>query len=131
MQVGSIMLNRRLALLFLLPIFSAACNNRANETDGGPCSYEESIFPARLISIIPKTDETYDAVFKLQNIKSFRGRDTIYYSELNNDHFISLKEMPANNMVPGKDYSYTVKNIKSGSCNPHIETLSLQPYTGK
>ena len=110
-------------------ILLGACNNNGSETpDGGPCSYEDKVYRATLIKTIQHGNEQYDAVFKLNEIKSFSGSDTIYYSSLNHKHYIQTSEKPRDSLVPGKEYSYFVKNIRSGHCDPHIEYITLQPY---
>ena len=100
--------------LILIAIIS--CNGNINTVpDGGePCNYEDKIFPATLIKIIDMNVDEYDAQFKLEGNHDLAGKDTIYYSNLNNRHYISKKDKPVDSLVIGKQYSYTVKKILSG-----------------
>lgn len=121
----------RVFLLLSAIMLITSCNNGRDTPDGGPCSYSDATYPARLIKTIPLNSEEYDAVFVLEGVKSFHGDDTVYYSRLNNQHYIQKHEMLMDSMLPGKKYAYIVKNIISGSCNPHIEWLKLEPCPGK
>ena len=97
--------------------------------DGGePCNYKDNTYPATLIKIIEVNADEYDAQFTLEANHDLAGRDTVYYSNLNNQHYISKKDTPVDSLVIGKQYSYTVKKILTGSCNPHIEFLSLDLF---
>ena len=122
----------KIMLCLSLVIFSLSCNtNEKENVVGGPCSYDEQVFPATLIKTVPQNKLEYEAVFTLENGKNFTESDTIYYSRLNNNHYLSSTELPWDSLVTGTQYSYIVKNIRLGDCDPHIESISLQPYTGK
>ena len=119
-------------ILFSILAILISCNNNVKEVaDGGSCSYEDKTYPAKLIKIIPINQDEYDAQFKLEGSHDFAGNDTIYYSSFNHQRYIYKKDKPIDSLVIGKQYAYFVKNIISGSCNPHIEFLSLNPYLGK
>ena len=117
---------------FSILVILISCNNNVKEVaNGGPCSYEDKTYPAKLIKIIPINADEYDAQFKLEENHDYAGNDTIYYSSLNHQRYIYKKDQPVDSLVIGKQYSYIVKQILSGSCNPHIEFLSLDPFPGK
>ena len=111
----------------------SGCNNGFNTVpDGGePCIYNDKIYAAKLIKIIEINPEEYDAEFILQATRDFAGRDTVYYSTLNNKHYISKKEKPVDSLVIGKQYTYTAKKIITGHCNPTIEFLDLDIFQEK
>jgi hypothetical protein len=110
-----------------------SCNNGFNTVpDGGePCIYNDKTYAAKLNKIIEINPEEYDAEFILQATHDLKGRDTVYYSNLNNKNYISKKEKPVNSLVIGKQYSYTVKKIITGHCNPTIEFLNLNIFKDK
>ena len=120
-------------ILGLILITIISCNSNLNTVpDGGePCNYEDKTYPATLIKIIAMNADEYDAQFTLEANHDLAGRDTIYYSDLNNRHYISKKDNPVDSLVIGKKYTYTVKRILTGSCNPHIEFLRLKLYPAK
>ena len=110
-----------------------SCNSDLNTVpDGGePCIYNDKTYAATLIKVIEINPEEYDAEFTLQATRDFKGRDTVYYSNLNNKNYISKKEKPVDSLVIGAQYVYTVKKIITGHCNPDIEFLRLELYQVK
>ncbi len=111
----------------------SSCNNGFNTVpDGGePCIYNDKIYAAKLIKIIEINPEEYDAEFILQATRDLKGRDTVYYSNLNNKNYISKKEKPVDSLVIGAQYVYKFKKIITGHCNPTIEFLRLEIFPDK
>ena len=93
-------------ILFSILIILISCNDIVKEVpDGGPCSYEDKTYPAKLIKIIPINADEYDAQFKLEENRDFAGNDTIYYSSLNHHHYIPTKDIPIESVVIGQQSS--------------------------
>jgi len=116
----------RLLTLLILLSFLGACNNRSEDTpDGGPCNYKKQVLPATLIALKDINEEEYEAVFTIEQGTS---KDTLLYSSLNHQHYVYVREVPKDSLHIGSQYRYITETIISGSCNPHIEFLRLQPF---
>jgi hypothetical protein len=107
-----------------------SCNNRKKETpDGGPCSYEDKIYPAKLIKLDPSPDSSeYDAWFEINRLNDAPAdyRDTVHYSPHN--YRIPGEEVKKDSIAVGKVYKFISSTLKTGSCNPHVENVILERY---
>jgi hypothetical protein len=121
---------RAALLLYITIIIFASCNNDENAA-GGPCAYDEKIFPATLTRLEKIDSLHYDALFIIKDSSGLDGKDSIRYSILNNGYYITAEEVISDSLVIGKKYQYITQTIRSGSCNPNIDMLLLKPYAGK
>ncbi|MBL7740978.1 MAG: hypothetical protein JNK14_17280 [Chitinophagaceae bacterium] len=117
----------RTVILFFLSSLFIACNNNDN-VDGGPCSYDDKILPARLVRLDTLNALSFDALFVIEDSAGMEWKDTIWYSALNHHHYLSAEDIIKDSLAGGKIYQYIRKTIRSGSCDPQIEMLVLKPY---
>lgn len=105
-------------LVFLL----GSCNFQA---DGGPCTYETTIYPATLLKKVDINPLYYDALFVVE----IDGKpDTLSFANKNNGNNISVEEIPKDSLIAGNLYQYEVMRIRSGSCNPVVDLIRLKPF---
>lgn len=123
---------KRFLYLLTLSALISSCNNGKKEKeipDGGPCSYEEKIFPAKLIRLDATPDSSvYDAWFEVNKLNDAAAdhKDTVHYSPDNSR--IPVEQIKKDSIAVGNLYKYVVSTIKSGTCNPHIERIILERY---
>ena len=109
-------------LLFALLFLVVACNsNRQEPMVGGPCSYETTYHPAKVIDF---NTSLMDALFEV----NFHGKaDTLGYHELNNAYLTS-EQIVETGFSVGKTFQLAQDDIKTGTCTPVIPRLELVPF---
>lgn len=111
-----------LALLLFL-----SCNNNREQPAGGPCSYETRTWMATVIKIDPIDSLQNDVVFNIRNENGELVRDSVsLYME--NKTWLTAAELVKDSVQVGKKFKYFIDEIKTGSCNPRIEKLTLEKY---
>ncbi len=115
---------------FITSSLLIACNSNEN-VDGGPCTYDDRILPARLVSFDTINAMSFDALFIIEDSSSMQWRDTIRYSALTHHHYLSAEDIAKDSLVTGNTYQYINRTIKTGSCNPKIDMLLLKLYREK
>lgn len=116
--------------LFFLILFS--CTNSEEKTipeednvDGGPCSYQEDYFPLEILEIDSSNAENCELT-----LLKILEEDTIYYSHYNSN-ILSLSELNNKKIKVRDTITFVEMNIEKGSCNPFIQTVSLELYNSK
>ena len=116
-------------------VLCISCNNTRKETpgggevpSGGPCSYKQDTFPARVVNIKRLPNSPPAVFFEVQ--LSGTNSDTVVYSMVNN-RSISEEEITRQGVKTGAVFQYIVSSIVSGSCNPHVNHLELEPYNNR
>jgi hypothetical protein len=103
-----------------------ACNSQEEIPAGGPCSYDSTVNPAKLISLVQKDSLNYDAQFEISWQKATDTKDTIsYYME--NQKWLTTDQIKNDSLAVGNTYRLMEYFIRSGSCNGHIKRLVLTP----
>lgn len=111
----------------LLIMFLCACNN-GGPVDGGPCSYKETIHPAKLIYLETHDSTRYNAWLELEaGIKSMDKKDTVYSERLNGGPLYA-EQIKKDSITVGISYKFVVKNIISGSCTPRVDMVRFEKY---
>lgn len=105
--------------LFLL----AACNSQEEKPAGGPCTYQHTVLPAKLIQLISSDSLNYDAAFAIS--RSSGQTDTVYYQQLHH-RLLSAEEIKKDSLLVGHVYQYLEQNILTGSCNPHVVSIQFK-----
>ncbi len=117
--------------LFVLIIFVIinSCKNRKKETPtGGPCSYEDKFYPARLVKLEASPDSnSFNGWFEIDNPSVNGTKDTLSYLRLTNNS-ITNEQLQKDSIATGTIYKYVVSTIKTGTCNPDIRTIRLERY---
>ena len=117
--------------LFLLTIAAIinSCNNRKKEIPaGGPCSYEDKFYPAKLLTLEASPDSTtFNGWFEIDNPSGNGSKDTLSYMRLTNNS-ITKERLQKDSITIGSIYKYVESTIKTGSCNPDIRTIRLEKY---
>ncbi len=119
-----------ISLCSFLLLFSCADNeptkpNEDEETDGGPCAYDEEYFPVKIVEI----DSSNKNDCELTLIKILE-EDTIYYSHYN-PNLLESNELHKKQIELGDTITFVEMNIKEGSCNPFIQTVSMELFNSK
>jgi hypothetical protein len=115
-----------LGILFLI-----SCKGKKEEPAGGPCSYKEEIHPAKLIELRHIDSLSFDAAFEIGSRRQGgNSTDTEYFHSLNRQ-YITAEQVKRDSIMPGKLYQLVESNIISGSCNPHILSIRMQPFTNQ
>jgi hypothetical protein len=109
----------------------ASCNqcNDSAGTDmaGGPCSYDEYRIPARIIVFDVLDSASVDVTMVLDSNEHIPPPyDTLsFYMETG--RFMTVAEADSLQLKKGKALTYLLQRIKTGACNPEINTLLLEP----
>ncbi len=115
-----------LRLLFITGFFSLLMQpgKLHAQRDGGSCSYKTTIYPATIISV-----EVFDSAHAQITFVIARHNTTdtmTYYSQFRK--FATREIIEQNDLRVGNSVEYVVKNMISGSCNPHIAYLTLKKF---
>lgn len=98
----------------------------STEVDGGPCSYKDTKLVARVIAVDSYDSIHYDVVFKLDSNTFFQSpNDTIVYS-LQTSNYLDKRAVDSLGIQPGMGYTYLVREIIEGHCNPWITQIIFQ-----
>ena len=112
-----------LTLLF----YSCNSNNGKDEPAGGPCTYETKFYPATIIAIEKIDNLNADIIFKIEDEVGQTYRDSVsWYME--KQSWISFSQIEKDSITVGKKYNYHLDRIKTGSCNPNMEMLTLEKF---
>ncbi|MEI7735687.1 MAG: hypothetical protein WCI49_09475 [Ferruginibacter sp.] len=117
--------------ILMLPLMAGmicSCNNQEELPAGGPCTYDTTVNPAKLINLVQKDSLNYDALFEIAWQKAPDTKDTISYY-LENLRWLTSDQIKNDSLAVGKTYRFVEYNIRSGSCNGHIQSLVLTPFT--
>ncbi len=116
-----------LPLLLATALAMQSCRDgkEPEQPAGGPCSYRNTVIPARLIAMYSAGPD-YELLFKLDsNALIPPPDDTIsYYME--QGHYLPAREADSLGVAVGKYYTYLVRDIESGHCSPQIRQLLMQ-----
>ena len=105
--------------------FLLSCNS--NEPDGGPCTYDNKVYPATVISIEKKDSLYAELLFRIEDESGKLYRDSVSWF-MENKHWLKISDLKKDSITPGKKYKYRIDLLKSGSCNPNLERLTLEKY---
>jgi hypothetical protein len=107
-------------------IIGCNCNN-IGLPEGGPCTYETKNYPAIVIGIEKQDSLNADIIFKIET-----GTGEVYHDSVSwymeNNSWILISQIEKDSISIGKKYKYRLDFIKTGSCNPHIERLTLEKF---
>jgi hypothetical protein len=108
-------------IISFLLLFSA-CNNHSQQEvpAGGPCTYKNTVRPARLIHLISNDSVNYDAVLEIS--RSAVLLDTVYYQRIHH-RLLSAEEVKKDSLLVGTTYQYVEQDLVMGSCTPHIVSI--------
>lgn len=98
----------------------------SSDVAGGPCSYKTIKYPATIINIeCVAIDSSF---FELTLRVDYGGYvDTLDYSN-EFDQLVSGEDMLEKQYKIGQQMTYEHMQIVSGSCNPDIFTLKMEPF---
>jgi hypothetical protein len=104
------------------------CNDPVGtDMAGGPCSYDEYRIPARIIVFDVLDSSSVEVSMVLDSNEHIpHPYDTLNFY-LETGRFMTLAEADSLNLKKGKALTYLVQRIRSGACNPEINTLLLEP----
>jgi hypothetical protein len=120
-------MKRFLNLLIIAVVINSCSNGKKENVDGGPCSYEDKFYPARLIKLEASPDSsTFNGWFEIDD-PSGKGKDTISYLRMTN-HDITKEQLKKDSIATGNIYKYVVSMIKTGECNPDVRSIRLERY---
>ncbi|MBK8611011.1 MAG: hypothetical protein IPL84_13995 [Chitinophagaceae bacterium] len=100
-----------------------ACNFAV---DGGPCTYETTIYPATLVELVEINSASYELLFE---VVVSEKKDTLRYSAINNGNYLFYADLPKDSLLMGKQYQYQVQRIQKGTCAPMVDIIKLSAYT--
>lgn len=99
------------------------CNYLGKQVvDGGPCSYNTKIYPAKIIGFTTHDSIHWDLVFERKRDYLI---DSFTYSYATKNYFLK-EELSKFNI--GNTYQWKEMNIIDGHCTPVVTTLIMQPY---
>ena len=114
-------------LLLSSALLYVSCNN-GGPVDGGPCSYKDSSYPAKLIYLETQDSVRYNAWLELEaGINSSGKKDTVYSERLNGGPLYA-EQITKDSIEVGKTYTFVVKQILSGSCTPRVTMVKFQKF---
>ncbi|HEY6062580.1 MAG TPA: hypothetical protein VIV35_03165 [Chitinophagaceae bacterium] len=120
---------KRFQYLLIIAVVINSCNNGKKEIPaGGPCSYEDKIYPAKLVKLEASPDSsTFNGWFEIVNPSGNGSKDTLSYLRFTNNS-ITKEQIQKDSIVTGNIYKYVESTIKTGACNPEIKTIRLERY---
>lgn len=101
----------------------AGCTNQEETPAGGPCTYRNTVQPARLIQLISSDSLNYDAAFEIS--RSSGKADTVYYQQIHH-RLLSAEELKKDSLFIGQTCQYLEQDLVTGSCNPHIVSIQFK-----
>lgn len=109
-------------------VLQIGCNNGGTNMDGGPCSYKDTKYPAKLIYLETHDSVRYNAWLELEaGINSSGKKDTVYSERLNGGPLYA-EQIKKDSIVVGNTYTFVVKQIISGSCTPRVTMIKFQQF---
>jgi len=119
---------KRFRYLFIIFVIINSCRNGKKENvDGGPCSYEDKTYPARLVKLEASPDSsTFNGWFEIDD-PSGNGKDTISYLRMTNRD-ITKEQLQKDSIAAGNIYKYVESTIKTGECDPDVRMIRLEKY---
>jgi len=111
----------------LLAVTAHACNDDSAEPTGGPCSYTTKIYTATVIDIEKKDSTHADIFFRINDEAGNLYRDSVSWF-IENNNWLEISQVEKDSILTGKKYKYQVDKIKTGSCDPDIEKLTLEKF---
>jgi hypothetical protein len=90
--------------------------------DGGHCNYTTKIYPAKIVAFTTYDSIHWDLVFERNRNNLI---DSFTYSYATKNYFLK-EELSKYNI--GNTYQWKEMNIIDGHCNPHVNSLIMQPY---
>ena len=122
---------KRFLYLFIFAVAINSCSNGKKEKEipsGGPCSYEDKFFPAKLVKLEASPDSTiFNGWFEIDDPSGNGTKDTLSYLRMSNNS-ITKEQIQKDSIATGNIYKYVVSTIKTGACNPDIRTIRLERY---
>lgn len=109
-----------------LVVLISSCHFFESPKDGGPCSYKTDVLPAQVIDLYAIDSNYYEAVFEVK-LNDQKLKDTLYYSN-EFSGYLDKQMLIKSQLQIGKKYTYEIKEIIDGHCNPRIERLRLNPF---
>ena len=114
-------------LLISVVIISSCKNGKKQNVDGGPCSYEDKFYPARLVKLEASPDSSsFNGWFEIDD-PSGNGKDTISYLRMMN-RSITKEQLHKDSITVGNNYKYVESAIKTGECDPDVRMIRLEKY---
>jgi len=120
-------MKQSLCLLIIFVVINSCKNGKKQNVDGGPCSYEDKIYPARLVKLEASPDSSnYNGWFEIDSL-SGNSKDTISYLRMMNRD-ITKEQLQKDSISVGNRYKYVESTIKTGECDPDMRTIRLEKY---
>lgn len=113
---------RSLVFVLLVCLLSQCHYFGKKVVDGGPCSYNTKIYPAKIIGFTTYDSIHWDLVFERKRAHLI---DSFTYSYATKNYFLK-EELSKFNI--GNTYQWKEMNIIDGHCTPLVTTLIMQPY---
>lgn len=121
-------MKRLFYLASIAAIINSCSNGKKEIPSGGPCSYEDKFYPAKLVKLEASPDSsTFNGWFEIDNLSGNGSKDTLSYLRLTNNS-ITKEQLQKVSLAIGNTYKYVVSTIKTGSCNPDIRSIKLEKY---
>lgn len=130
----------RVYTILLLLVLAIACNTKKKEEEkpvlppepqkeepiaGGPCTYKDNIYPAKVLKIAGQNDQTLDVSFEVKF--DAKTKKTITYSSVMN-RYISPDEVMKSGILLDSTYKYIQSEIVTGTCNPKVNKFVFEKY---
>jgi hypothetical protein len=116
-----------LCLICILLLLNFKCIKSPNQVpDGGPCSYEITNYPAKILSIDDAGNGYVDLNLEINPYQADKT-DTISFC-MESHKCVSLDEIKKHKLQIGDSIIYEIHTITSGSCNPEIVVLKAEKY---
>jgi hypothetical protein len=118
---------KKVLLILTSAFLFFSCNN-GGTVDGGPCSYKETIHPAKLIKLETTDSVRYNAWLELEpGIRSSGKKDTVYSERLNGGPLYA-EQIKKDSIEVGRIYKIVVKEIQEGHCTPRVDMIRFEKY---
>lgn len=130
----------RVYTIFLLLVFVIACNTQKKQEEkpaptpepakeepiaGGPCTYKDRVYPAKVLKIEGQNDQTLDVSFEVK--LDAKTKKTITYSSVMNS-YITPDEVMKKGILLDSTYKYVQSEIVTGTCNPKVNKFVFEKY---
>jgi hypothetical protein len=120
-------MSKQVLLLLSSGLLFVSCNN-GGPVDGGPCSYKETIHPAKLIKLETSDSTRYNAWLELEaGINSTNKKDTVYSERLNGGPLYA-EQIKKDSIAVGRIYKLIRREILSGHCTPRVDMIRFEKY---
>jgi hypothetical protein len=124
-NAGNLFLMLGAIVLFAIPFYYRQYKEQQKGKPADPCKYSSAMHPATVLRIQEKNRENFEVFFLVPTEEN--RNDTITYSSQFSS-YASQDQLNRKKIIPGAVFTWQHMKLDSGSCEPEIGVLILEPF---